>query len=62
MSMFFTANPQMFAERNRFANPEIKTLSPKFAEVPSTVKINHRYARMIMILRKCRPVLLLMQN
>ena len=25
---FFSANPQMFAVRNRFANPQIKTLSP----------------------------------
>ena len=28
---FFTANPQMFAARNRFANPQTKTLSPQFA-------------------------------
>ena len=30
---FFTANPQMFALRNRFANPHIKTMSPKFADL-----------------------------
>ena len=44
---FFTANPQMFAVRNRFANPQTKTLSPQlricgladqFAEVPSTAQ------------------------
>ena len=37
---FFTANPQMFAVRNRFTNLQIKTLSPqftdRFVEVPST--------------------------
>ena len=37
---FFTANPQMVAVRNRFANLRIKTLNPqfadRFAEVPST--------------------------
>ena len=30
---FFTANPQMFAVRNRFANPQTKTLSPQFADL-----------------------------
>ena len=33
---FFTANPQKFAVRNRSLNPQIKTLSPRFVEVPST--------------------------
>ena len=33
---FSLANPQMFALRNRFANPQTKTLSPQFGEVPST--------------------------
>ena len=30
---FFTANPQMFAVRNRFANPQTKTLSPQFVDL-----------------------------
>ena len=30
---FFTADPQMFAVRNRFANPQTKTLSPQFADL-----------------------------
>ena len=30
---FFTANPQMFAVRNRSANPQTKTLSPQFADL-----------------------------
>ena len=30
---FFTANPQMFAVKNRFANPQTKTLSPQFADL-----------------------------
>ena len=30
---FFTANLQVFAVRNRFANPQIKTLSSQFAEL-----------------------------
>ena len=30
---FFTANPKMFAVRNRFANPQTKTISPQFADL-----------------------------
>ena len=30
---FFTAYPQMFAVRNRFANPQTKTLSPQLADL-----------------------------
>ena len=30
---FFTANPQMFAVRNRFANLQTKILSPQFADL-----------------------------
>ena len=30
---FFTTNPQMFAVRNWFANPQTKTLSPQFADL-----------------------------
>ena len=30
---FFTANPQMLAERNRFANPQTKTWSSQFSDL-----------------------------
>ena len=30
---FFTTNPQMFVVRNRFANPQTKTLSSQFADL-----------------------------
>ena len=43
---FFTANPQMFAERNRFANTQTKTLSPQVADLRAA-------------LRKCPALLLL---
>ena len=35
---FFTANPQMFAARNRFANPQTKTLSPQFADLQTGLR------------------------
>ena len=35
---FFTANPQIFAVRNRFANSQTKTLSPQFADLRTSLR------------------------
>ena len=36
---FFTANPQKFAVRNRFSNPQTKTLSPQFADLRTGLRM-----------------------